>query len=252
MDKDKNPHSNNLTISINDTATTPEGILIFGLGMIFSFTAFYMACVTQVRDGHLGVETNMITGKVTNDETAYKPDWYVVGPLTSYREIHNPEVNSQAEIKGQTKDGKLVLFDFSANYKMKNKMAIRYYKEFHKYSDRVFWGDVVVVPVIQETMQEVIRKTNHSEIITDEIGFTQKVQKAIAKNLEKEGIELKQFVLPYIQEHGTRKENYIIVDRSSGVKVQNTATTNTQPAGPIRIHTQLVPGNKFNTHQRSN
>lgn len=252
MDKDKNPRSNNLTISVNDTPTTGEGIIISGLGMIFSFTALYIACVTQVRDGHLGVETNMITGKVTNDETAYKPDWYVVNPFTSYREIHNPEENSQAEIKEQTKDGKLVMFDFSANYKMKDKMAIRYYKEFRTPHNRAFWGDVVVVPVIQQTMQEVIRKTNHSEIISDEIGFTQKAQKAIAKNLEKEGIELKQFVLPYIQEHGTRRENYIIVDRSSSVKVQNTATTNTQPVRPIRIHTQLVRGNKFNTHQRSN
>ena len=219
--------------------------LIIGstLSIAMTTSIFYLTSVKQVGDNQIGVPITPVTFTVKEDKETFKTGWHI-SPFTWNYNVDNPEKNLQDIIKGRTKDNKLVYIDFSANYKMKDKMAKRYVKEF-VWSDRKDkdWDKIVLTPMIQEAMDEMIHQTPHEEIVNDNIAFTKKAQTLIAKRLQEEGVELKKLVFPYIQEHGMRSESYVLID-AKGVQIPLQTVPQERVTQPKHIQTHPLPMQK--------
>lgn len=206
------------------------------LGIFALFPIVLRSC-TNVEEGHIGVVRNLAF-RVQDDAKTYQPGFHYSHAWENVVDVPNPEKKSAGDIKGYTSDKKPIYFNFTVNYQLTEEGAKYVAKELNVDNSTVSfkvnpkWGDVLVVPTVQEIIKRNISDHKHADIINNQQAFTQTISAEIDETLKKKGVKLKKFLLPYTQEQGTRQENFFQTDDTNsddgnGVESNISFTANT-------------------------
>lgn len=228
------------------------------LGILALFPIVPRSC-TNVEEGHIGVVRNLAF-RVQDNAKTYQPGFHYSHAWENVVDVPNPEKKSEGDIKGYTSDKKPIYFNFTVNYQLTDEGAKYVAKELNVDNSTVSfkvnpkWGDVLVVPTVQEIIKRHISDHKHADIIDNQPAFTKTVSEEINEALEKKGVILKKFLLPYTQEQGTRQENFFQTDDANandGNDAQSDISFTANTYAPKTIVKGFTKGRRFTYNRES-